>query len=78
MKYDITEIGSDIKRLREGRYLSYQQLSDLIGITSATIFKWEQGSNEPRLINIIAICDVLDVDILDLVKPIQDSRTKEA
>ena len=41
-------LGDKIKRLREEKKYSQEDLADLLNVHSVTISKWENGTQEPR------------------------------
>lgn len=56
------ETGAIIKRLRESRGLTQQQLADVVGAkTYTTITKWESGENFPKGKDIIILADFFKV-----------------
>lgn len=70
MRYDISEIGESIKAVQRRNETSQQAFADRIGFNISTVSKWIRGENMPSLLGLIVICDVYDVRITDLVKPI--------
>lgn len=60
-------IGENIKNLRKERELTQKQLADLVGVTAATITKYEKGSLEPNLETINKIEKALGVSVSELI-----------
>jgi transcriptional regulator with XRE-family HTH domain len=58
MKY---EIGSRIRKYREGRGLNQKQLAQMIGVSNSRISNWEQGLNRPDADILASICRALEV-----------------
>ena len=54
--------GDRIKRAREEKQFSQQQLGDLLDCTDGTISNYEKGVAFPRWDTVINICNILDVD----------------
>lgn len=72
--------GEILKRLRQERSLSQQELADLIGVHVRQISKYEMGTSLPTLERIRRMAEVLDVSADELVfgtskrrKPAADS-----
>lgn len=52
-----------ILELRKGLNLSQQQLAFEIGTSQANVSRWEQGLNEPSIIECWKLADFFDVSI---------------
>lgn len=67
------EMGLALQRLRLARGLSQERVAHLAGISSYTYQKFEKGESKPgtpmnpRLFTLIALAEVLDVALTDLV-----------
>ena len=67
------EIGVRLQRAREARGLSQERTAHLAGIASYTYQKFEKGESRPgsplnpRLATLVALCQVLDLRLEDLV-----------
>ena len=68
MRYDISHIGSKIKKLRKQNGLSQMQLAVKANLGVHTVHQWEQNIAYPSLMSIIILCDVLDCKFEDLVE----------
>lgn len=60
-------IGDNIKRLREARGMTQEQLADQIGVTRPTVTQWETGWSSPRMGRVTQIAGALNVDPMDLL-----------
>lgn len=56
------DLGGRIRRLREERRWSQQQLGDLVGVSTKTVSNWERGRNIPRA-SLGALSRLFGVDI---------------
>lgn len=69
----MSNIGDNIKRLREARGLTQQKLAEIIGAkTYTTITKWEKGENFPKGRDIIVMSNFFNVssdELLGLREP---------
>ncbi len=70
MKYDISNIGETIHKIQKEHEVNQADFADKIGANISTVSKWIRGINNPPLWGLLAICDVYDVKITDLIKPI--------
>lgn len=63
MKY---KIGEKIKKVREDRGLTQNDLAEKIGVSAAAIGNWEQGTSRPNADMLVKLCRILTVsaDIL--------------
>jgi transcriptional regulator with XRE-family HTH domain len=56
--------------------LSQQQLADQLHISRQSISKWENGTSLPSISNVIAISDLFDISLDDLIKKDDDLKMK--
>jgi len=56
-------LGNKIAELRKGHGLSQRQLAKEIGTSQANLSRWEQGLNEPSIMECWKIADYFDVSI---------------
>lgn len=56
-------MGNKIAELRKGHGLSQRQLAKEIGTSQANLSRWEQGLNEPSIMECWKIADYFDVSI---------------
>lgn len=64
----LREVGKEIRRLREEKKLTLEDVGRKIGKTKSYISKLERGEKPISLQNLQLIADALDVDITDLFK----------
>lgn len=58
----MTNIGENIKFLRENKKWTKKEMADRLGLKSyTTITKWEQGENHPRSSDLKILCDLFNV-----------------
>ncbi len=58
--------GTMIKRLRESRKITQQQLAEKLGVSNKAISKWETGRGYPDISLIEPLADALGVSIIEL------------
>lgn len=69
-------LGDLLKRARRDAGLDQQQLGDAIGVSNATISKWELDKSQPTFANVRAIIEATNSDWL-LTEPFrQSARTR--
>ncbi|MGI6013704.1 MAG: helix-turn-helix domain-containing protein [Oscillospiraceae bacterium] len=72
--------GEKIKKARESLNLTQEQLGEKIGVTGVTIMRYEKGLRQPRIEQLCAIADALDIGIdylLDTQKKSAPTLTKK-
>ena len=60
-------LGDNIKRLREERHLTQQQLADKLYVSRQTVCRWENGSRCPDLIMAKKLAVDLDISLDELI-----------
>ncbi|MBQ6439881.1 MAG: helix-turn-helix domain-containing protein [Mogibacterium sp.] len=58
--------GTMIKRLREGRRLTQQQLAEKISVSDKAVSKWETGKGYPDISLVEPLAEALGVSIIEL------------
>jgi transcriptional regulator with XRE-family HTH domain len=61
-------IGGNIKRLREAKDLTQEQLAKLLQCTTSTIYGWESGRHKPSRYGKAKLAEVLGVTVEELEK----------
>ena len=74
MRYDTTNIGERIKRVQKQNEMSQADFADKIGVNISTVSKWIRGKNDPPLWGLLAICEVYDVKLTELVRPLKPEQ----
>lgn len=54
-------------RLRKQHSLSQEKLGELLGVSRQTVSKWEIGASTPEVEKLIALCDVFDISMDEMV-----------
>lgn len=62
------QVGAQIRRVREHRNLTQQQVCERSGIDIATYSRIEQGHASPLLDTLIRIADAIGVELAELVR----------
>ncbi|KWX69804.1 helix-turn-helix domain-containing protein [Paenibacillus jilunlii] len=66
---NIIPVGQNIRKLRDERNITQQQLADSLGLTFQAVSKWECGTTVPDIAVLPEIADYFSVTIDDLFKP---------
>lgn len=62
-------LGQRIKRLREERKLSQQQVATAAGVSRVAVTKWESGQTANlKLGNLLSICELFNVSVEELIR----------
>ncbi len=56
-----------MQKIREARGFSLSYVASEVGVTEQAVRKWE-NSTEPSTVLAFALCDVLEIDLSELVK----------
>lgn len=71
----MTDIARNIKRLRQARKLTQEELGEKLYVTRQAVSNWETGKNQPDLETLKTLASVLEVDVKDLLyPPVQEGR----
>ena len=57
------KIADNIKKIREEKHISQQELGSLLNISGKTISSWEIGRTEPNMGYIQSMCDIFNISI---------------
>lgn len=74
MRYDISNIGERIRHVQKKHEMSQADFANKIGANISTVSKWIRGVNDPPLWGLLAICEVYDVKLTELVRPIKPEQ----
>ena len=66
-KVDDYMVGLAIRRAREARNLTQEQLAEKVGVSNKTISKWETGKCMPDYAIVKNLCDELEITIAELM-----------
>lgn len=57
----------NLKRFREERGFSQEELANLLGVRQSTVGMWENGTNKPRMKTLEKITEILNITTNDLL-----------
>jgi transcriptional regulator with XRE-family HTH domain len=62
-------VGRNLKRVRQEKGLTQEQLADLSGFSQQYISGLEQGRRSPTVVSLYELATALDVSHMELVRP---------
>lgn len=68
MIIDQVKIGQFIRSKRLKHNLTQRELAEIINVGAGTISKWECGRGLPELVNILPLCETLDISFEELIR----------
>ena len=60
-------VGKNIKKARETKELSQEQLAERLNVTRQAVSNWERGKSEPDIETLQRLSDVLEISVEDLI-----------
>lgn len=63
----MTEIGILLRKCREQKGLSQENIADTLGVTPSTISKIEMGKTKAKFETIVRFCNAMDVNLSDIL-----------
>ena len=60
-------IGKNVKRLRQNKGITQEQLGEMLGISSQAVSKWENGSALPDITVLPKLADYFGISIDELM-----------
>ncbi|MCH5263153.1 MAG: helix-turn-helix domain-containing protein [Lachnospiraceae bacterium] len=64
---DQIKIGEFLKRLRNEKELTQEQLAEKVGVSNRTVSRWETGNNLPDISILIQLSEFYDIDIREII-----------
>lgn len=64
----MSTLGNQIKERRHMLKIKQQELADLAGVSINTVVAVERGSGNPRMTSLVAICNVLGLQLVAQLK----------
>lgn len=63
----LTEFGVEVKTKRNSKNLTQEQLAELCDLSTRAISNIENGKAEPKLITILRICVICDIELEKII-----------
>ena len=75
---DIKFNGNKLLRIRKGKDITQEKLAELVGVSRQTIYFWESNQNIPDAEKVSKLCEVLNVDLSELVDGMTSHNISES
>ncbi|PEQ88753.1 helix-turn-helix domain-containing protein [Bacillus cereus] len=69
-------IGEQLKKLRESKGFSQEDVAKKIGVTRQAVYKWENDKSYPDIDNLILLSEMYNVTLDELIKGKQNIKEK--
>lgn len=68
------ELGERIKEIRSQRHMSQEALAAALDISRQAVAKWESGASMPSTANLLALCEVFQIELTELLsmEPVEE------
>ncbi|CAI8950173.1 XRE family transcriptional regulator [Bacillus sp. IT-79MI2] len=67
-------LGSQLKKFRESKNFSQEDVARKVGVTRQAVYKWESNKSYPDIDNLILLSELYEVTIDELIKGSEDVR----
>ena len=67
-------LGSQLKKFRESKSFSQEDVARKVGVTRQAVYKWESNKSYPDIDNLILLSELYEVTIDELIKGSDDVR----
>jgi len=67
-------LGSKLKKFRESKSFSQEDVARKVGVTRQAVYKWERNKSYPDIDNLILLSELYEVTIDELIKESGDAR----
>ena len=72
----MTTIGDNIRRIRQMRHYTQEQLAEQLHITRQTLSSWERGASSPSVDDLKQLAFILDVHVSELIEESLEIKKK--
>ncbi|KAA0805786.1 XRE family transcriptional regulator [Bacillus sp. JAS102] len=69
-------LGEQLKKLRESKGFSQEDVAKKIGVTRQAVYKWENDKSYPDIDNLILLSEMYNVTLDKLIKGNQNTKEK--
>lgn len=69
-------LGEQLKKLRESKEFSQEDVAKKIGVTRQAVYKWENDKSYPDIDNLILLSEMYNVTLDKLIKGNQNTKEK--
>ena len=68
------KIGKFISKCRKDKNITQEELAEKLGVTNKTVSRWENGVNMPDYSVLKELCNILDIDVNELLSGEKDNK----
>ena len=61
-------ITKNLRKLRQGKRLSQEYVAERLGVSAKAVSRWEKGDSTPDMEKLIAISDIFEISLDELVQ----------
>ncbi|MES9700921.1 helix-turn-helix transcriptional regulator [Bacillus sp. JJ927] len=69
-------VGQQLKKLRESKGFSQEDVAKKIGVTRQAVYKWENDKSFPDIDNLILLSEMFNITLDELIKGNQNFKEK--
>jgi transcriptional regulator with XRE-family HTH domain len=69
-------LGEQLKKLRESKEFSQEDVAKKIGVTRQAVYKWENDKSYPDIDNLILLSEMYNITLDELIKGNQNFKEK--
>jgi transcriptional regulator with XRE-family HTH domain len=74
-EYDLKVVGGNLKRLREKKHLSVEEVREYLCLGSVqAVYKYEKGKGYPQADTMFALMELYDADLHDIVGDYEEGQ----
>lgn len=70
----VNEIGTNIKKIRNSKNITLQEVSEKSGLSPGYLSKLERNMNSPTIVNLQKICKALGINMTDLITEFEEDK----
>lgn len=70
-------LGGVIKKHRMECQMTQEFVAETLGVSRQAVSKWENGSSDPSMTNLIALANLFDINLKEMLKEIQQTLQKD-
>lgn len=71
---NVSDFGQKLKRIRESKKMTMQEVADKLGVTQQGYAYYEKGTSTPSIKNVIRLADALGIDMGELLSDMKTNR----
>ena len=74
---DQKKMGEFLKKLRNEKNITQEQLAEMLNVSNRSISRWENGRNLPDIDILLLLCEYYDVEMSELLKGERKEEMKQ-